>query len=530
MSFSHPLHRRLLPAQDVSTTGEILSYAATSYPGKTGFICGSRSWTFREMDEAANRFANYIVSEFADRDGPVGIMGKNSAEYVVTHFGTARTGRATVNLHTRCTVDDLIDAVNRTRPALLVVDSDCRELVDAARKKFEIRPIQMNVLGGQPETDKSFWGLFANQPPTPPAVEIDPDGPGSVIFTGGTTGRPKAVLSSHRARAISAMAAVEDFRLCPDDVGGYSVPLTHAAGLFSWFQPAVLSGCTGVIIPKWDVPSFMELTERHGINVIFAVPAQLATLLDHPAFEPERLRCLRRIVFGGAPLSRSLIERAEAVLPWMSCERAYGSTETGHLAAQAKANRAEIYDGLNQPGGRLEIEIFKEPGLPAAIGEIGEVATRGPHLMMGYLGDPDAQTEFYRSDQTDGDWGWMGDLAERHDDYFTLIGRSKHMILSGGLNIYPAELEDILSTHPDVTDCAVVGMEDPTWGELPVAAIVPARPDPDSQAIIDFVSDRVARYKRLRDVFIVAKIPRTPAGKIQVHLVKILCARTRNGG
>jgi fatty-acyl-CoA synthase len=248
------------------------------------------------------------------------------------------------------------------------------------------------------------------------------------------------------------------------------------------------------------------------------------TLLDHPDFDPQRLRSLRRIVFGGAPISRALIERAEAAMPWLACERAYGSSETGHLAAQRRASRDAVYDGLSQPGGRLEIEIFKAPGVPAAIGETGEVATRGAHLMTGYLGDDAARAEFFRTGESDGGWGWMGDLAVRHDGYFTLVGRSKHMILSGGLNIYPAELEEVLASHPDVADCAVVGLDDPEWGEIPVAAIVPADGRAiDTEAIAEFVAARVARYKRLRRILTVDAIPRTGAGKIQVHFVRQMC-------
>jgi acyl-CoA synthetase (AMP-forming)/AMP-acid ligase II len=319
------------------------------------------------------------------------------------------------------------------------------------------------------------------------------------------------------------MAAIEDFRIESEVVAGYSVPFTHTAGLFSWFQPAVLAGCTGVVIPKWDPELFMQLTERHGINMTFAVPAQLATLLDHQEFEPDRLRSLKRLVFGGAPLSRTLIERAEDAMPWLECARAYGSSETGHLTVQVKADREQVYDGYNQPGGRLEIEIFKEPGVVAAEGEIGEVATRGPHLMTGYIGDDAAQTGFFKSDTTDGDWGWMGDLAVRHKGYFSLAGRSKHMILSGGLNIFPAELEEVLGRHPDIADCAVFGIDDPVWGELPAAAVVTKSGNAESEAIMNFVGAEVARHKRIRRIYFVDGIPRTGAGKIQVFRIKEQC-------
>jgi fatty-acyl-CoA synthase len=301
------------------------------------------------------------------------------------------------------------------------------------------------------------------------------------------------------------------------------VPFSHAAGLFSWFQPAVLAGCTGVIAPRWDPTLLMQLTERHRISMVFAVPAQLALLLNHPDFAPARMKSLTTIVLGGAAAPRELIERAEAALPWLTCARAYGSTETGHLAAQFKRDRERVYEGLNQPGGRLEIEVFKSPGVAAAEGEIGELATRGPHLMHEYLGDPAATVEYFRTGDGVERWGWTGDLAMKHAGYFSLVGRSKDVIISGGYNVYPGELEEALLSHRDVGDCAVFAMPDPTWGELPAAAIVAAIAAPDADAIMAHVAERVARHKRVRRIFFVERIPRTPAGKVRRHILRQQC-------
>lgn len=523
MPFRHAGYMRLEPGQKVSTSGQILRSAAQRFPGKTGLICGTHRWSFAEWDALANRFARAIGDTADDDAGPVAIMAGNCAEYAIAHFGAARSARCSVNLPTRCGADDLIHAVNLARPAFLVFDDKARALIDACWSKFERKPERIAIEPRQGET--RFWSFLEQASEAPVTAQIDPEGPGSVIFTGGTTGRPKAVLTSQRARAVSAMAAVEDFRIKADTIAGYSVPLTHTAGLFSWFQPAVLAGCTGVMIPKWDPEAFMTLAEEHGISMIFAVPSQLAILLDHPGFAPQRLRALKRIVFGGAPISRALIERAEAAMPWLACDRAYGSSETGHLAAQIKSDRDQVYDGYNQPGGRLEIEIFKAPGEPAGEGEIGEVATRGPHLMTGYLGDEAATGAFFRRTSTDGGWGWMGDLALRHRGYFSVVGRSKHMILSGGLNIFPAELEEHLARHGEVADCAVFAMEDDVWGELPVAAVVARGESLDTDEVMDFVARRVARHKRLRQIFLVGEIPRTPAGKPQIHLLKAQCLK-----
>jgi acyl-CoA synthetase (AMP-forming)/AMP-acid ligase II len=267
----------------------------------------------------------------------------------------------------------------------------------------------------------------------------------------------------------------------------------------------------------------MQLTERHRISMVFAVPAQLALLLNHPDFAPARMKSLTTIVLGGAAAPRELIERAEAALPWLTCARAYGSTETGHLAAQFKRDRERVYEGLNQPGGRLEIEVFKSPGVAAAEGEIGELATRGPHLMREYLGDPAATAEYFRTGDGVERWGWTGDLAMKHAGYFSLVGRSKDVIISGGCNVYPGELEEALLSHRDVGDCAVFAMPDPTWGELPAAAIVAAIATPDADAIMAHVAERVARHKRVRRIFFVERIPRTPAGKVRRHVLRQQC-------
>ncbi|HXK54713.1 MAG TPA: class I adenylate-forming enzyme family protein, partial [Hyphomicrobiales bacterium] len=488
MAFPHPTYLPLEPGQEVATTGAILKSAAIRFPGKTGLICGTRRWTFAKLDSLANQLAHALLAGLAGREGPVAILGANSAEYALAHFAAARAGRCTVNLPTRATAADLVHAINLTRPALLFADTASAGILGEASALFERPPLLVATGAPLPGQDGEFWALLAGHGETAPDIEIDPDGPGAVIFTGGTTGRPKAVLSSQRARAVSAMAAVEDFRITSDTVAGYSVPFTHTAGLFSWFQPAVLAGCTGVIIPKWDPELFMAQAEEHAISIVFAVPSQLAMLLDHPGFEPERLRSLRRIVFGGAPLTRALIERAESAMPWMDCARAYGSTETGHLAAQIRSDRELVYDGYNQPGGRLDIEIFKAPGVPAREGETGEVATRGAHLMTGYLDDPDAQAAFFKTDCSDGSWGWMGDLAVRRNGYFSLVGRSKHMILSGGLNIFPGELEEVLGGHPEIADCVVFGIEDAVWGEVPAAAVVARNSGIDTKAVLQYVA------------------------------------------
>ena len=520
MNLSHPGHMPLKPGQEVQTTGEILGYAAKTFPDKTGLICAERQWSFTEFDNLANQFAHAVRSTLTDKDKRVGIMSRNCAEYLITHFGTGRTERVCVHFSPRYTIDDLIYAADLTNPGILVVDNNGVGIVAEALNKMQTPPLVVCIDDCEIPDVISFWEFIAGQSTDAPDISIDPESPASIIFTGGTTGKPKAGLVTHLARAVSAMAGVEDFRVCEDDIAGFAVPFCHTAGMYSWCQPAILAGCTGVVIPKWDVPLFSKLTKEHGITVTFAVPTQLALLLDHPQFDPNLLESLRMIAFGGAPLSRELIEHAENLMPWLTCARAYGSTECGHMAAQIKNDRQNVYDGFNQPGGRLIIEIFKEPGVVAEEGEIGEVATRGPHVMLEYLGNKNATTGFFKSAETEGDWAWMGDLARKHNGYFSLVGRSKDMILSGGMNIFPAELEEVLMNHPSISGCAVFGINDSTWGEIPAAAVILNNPSASDDELMDYVAGHVADYKQIRRIFFVDKIPVTGAGKTKLHLLK----------
>jgi fatty-acyl-CoA synthase len=190
MDLSHPTFKPLRPGQQVSTTGEILDYAARTYRNKVGLIDGSRSWTFGELDEVSNQFAHALITKFADLDGPIGIIGKNSVEYAVAHFGIARTGRYSINFPTRCTAEELVYAVNLTKPAVLLVDADCQEIVDSARAQFETVPLYISMGNKNRATESDFWDFLADQLNTAPEITIDPDARGSVVFNGRARGLP----------------------------------------------------------------------------------------------------------------------------------------------------------------------------------------------------------------------------------------------------------------------------------------------------------------------------------------------------
>ena len=343
---------------------------------------------------------------------------------------------------------------------------------------------------------------------------MDENGAAAILFTSGTTGYPKGAIQPHHGRFLSAQAALEDFGVTASDVLAVASPLYHAAGLCAWFQTGVLAGAAAVLLPAWDPEQFMDACAAHAITGAFAVPTQLAMLLRHPGFDRARLETLRLVVYGGAAADPALIAELERALPQVRFVQNYGQTETGPLFSQYPEDRRANPAAIGRPNKLIEVEVFAAQGRPAAVGEIGEIATRGLHVTQGYYDDADATREFFKSGDA---WGWTGDLAVRDAlGYLTLVGRTKDTIISGAVNIYPSELERVAAAHPDIADCAAFGLKDEVWGELPAIAVVRRPGATLSEAGVQalFEGGEIARYKRPRAVFFVESLPYTPAGKL----------------
>lgn len=489
-------------------TGDIPSHWAARTPDKPALITPAGRLSYAELHARAERFARALVSGGIGKGTRIAILCANGPEYVAVHFGAARAGAALVHLSQRIHADELRRILAATTPRLVMADAAGAALLEAAGGAPGIVGIGA-VPGGTP-----FQAFLDAADPATPLPALTPDDPCSILFTGGTTGRPKGAVSSHRARMTSAVAAVEDFPLREDDMVAVTTPLCHAAALFTWFQPAMLAGATAVLQAGWDVAAFINAAEAHAVTGAFMVPVQLAQLLASPAFEPDRLRSLEMIAFGGAPAPPELLARAEAALPHCRVVLAFGTTETGHLTCLQPVVRRAKPGSIGRPGPHMELCVFAAPGTPAAVGEVGEIATRGPHLMAGYLDEADETAAYFRSG--DG-WGWTGDLgAMDAEGDVTLAGRARDMIIAGGLNVYPAEIEAMLMAHPDIAEAAVFGIADAQWGELPAAAVV-LRPGARATEahILAFAAGRVARFQRPRLAVIMDELPRTHGGKVQ---------------
>ena len=504
-------------------TGTFLRLAARRSPHHTAVIGETSRLSYAQLDAAANRLAHALHGMGADRHTRVAILSANRPEYAVAYFGAARAGCLLAHLSVRGTADDLVFMLNKIGAQVLLFESHAWATVSAVRDRVAALQRLVVLDAAQPDTGMQgvtpLGALTRDVPDHPPEVRIRDTDPLGITFTGGTTGTPRAVLVTHRARAASAYAAALEFGISDTDVVAVTTPLFHSAGLFVWFVPAVMLGATIVTPRRWDAGSFIELTARERITAAFFVPSQLNELISHPGFRADRLATLKNVGYAGAPMARALFKRVQAALPHVRFTEHYGQSETCPITVRRPAHGQRRVGTVGRPVFNIEVDVVDAEGRSLPCGQVGEIVTRGEQHFEGYYDDAQATAEAFR--HGDGRL-WTGDLGCLDaEGFLTLVDRSKDMLVSGGENIYPAEVENALYRHEAVAECAVFGIPHEHWGEVPAAHVV-LRGDGrvTEEALIDFCAARIARHKRPRLIRFVDALPKTPVGKIRKTVLR----------
>jgi fatty-acyl-CoA synthase len=498
--------------------GDILRHTAARSPAKTALIGDVRRLTYAELDRAADRAASALAALGATKGARVAILAPNILEYPVISFGAARAGVILAHLSTRATAADLAYMLRKIGAEILLYWHELAPAVtQACRDLASMRHI---AIGGEGPGSMAFDNFMSLGAGAPPAIDLTDADPLAMTFTGGTTGFPKAVLSTHRARHATAVTCVREFGLTEHDIVILGTPLFHAAGIYVWLQPAIMLGCTCVLMPSWDPQEFAELVARHRATAVLLVPSQLAHLIGDPGFSPVPLATLRHINYAGAPMPLALYDRLTAALPDVAFTENYGQSETGGpITVRKPAHPHAVRGSVGLPAHQAEVRVVDADGRDVAPGVVGEIVTRGPHVLSRYWDEPEQTAALFK--RGDG-WLWTGDLGLRDaQGFITLVDRSKDMIISGAENIYPTEIENALYKHPAVAECAVFGIPDDRWGEVPAAHVVlRAGASASESDLIGFVSAQIARYKRPRLVKIVDRLPKTAVGKIQRGVIR----------
>ncbi len=509
--------------------GDLLRRAAEKAPDKLAVDGGGERIDYARLDADANRFAQALAALGIGPGGRIAILASNRPGYAAAYFGAARSGAVLAHLSFRFTEDDIVYMLGKTDvEAVLVEEAYLKRILRVRDRLPGLRHVV--VFGADAAAPKgvlSLAALMADAPDTQPSAAIGADDPFAITFTGGTTGLPKAVLVSHKARLTAANIAVADFGLDGDDIFAITTPLFHSAGLFVWYQAAVALAASCHFMPTWDAGAFVDLVEQKGVSAAFLVPTQLGDLLGAEGFDPARLDNLKKLNFAGAPMPPTLFERALGLLPGVEFTEHYGQSEACPITVRKPASPAGKRASVGRACTGTEIAIMDGDGGLLPPGEVGDVVTRGDTLLSEYYGDPEQTAALYRDGGADGGKGadgWLltGDVGIIDGDgYLTLVDRSKDMIISGGENIYPTEIENTLYTHRAVVECAVFGVPDERWGEIPVAHVVVRDGVAVSEEeLIDHCAARIARHKRPRSIKFVDALPKTAVGKIQKSLIR----------
>ena len=502
-------------------TGDILRRSAERFPEKPAVIRDEIRMSYAGLDAAANGLAHALLALNLPRGSKIAMLSRNLADYATVFFGVARTGHVLVNISVLYAAEELAWVLARADARALIFDAAYAASVAAVAPVCE-KLRTLVCIGGGVDGAVLFETFVDGHEQSPPAVRIDESDAFCMTYTGGTTGRPKGVLCSHRARALTAHTVAVEEALDERDVVAIVTPLFHVAALNIMFQPAMLVGATCVFITPWSPEKFVATCEREGVTAAFMVPTQANALVNSATLDPARLSTWRKLSFAGAPMPDWVQVALREKLPELKLTQIYGQSEMGVLTSLRDWYLPAKLGSIGRRAFNVDVGLFNLDGLPVGPGEIGEIASRGDNLMLEYYNEPEQTAAFYKFPDRLPGWGFTGDVGTIDSDGFiTLLDRAKDMLISGGENVYPKEIEDAIYSLPEVAECAVFGIPDEKFGELPAAYVLlkPAAILAEA-AVVDRCATLLARHKRPRLVKFVSEFPKTAIGKIQKNLLK----------
>ena len=493
--------------RDFGTFQDLVALQAEAQPEATAIICEAHAISYQALDALADRVAAGLQRDGVRQRDVVAICASSSIDYAAVMIGTLRAGAAISPLSPASTPEQLRAMLADSGATHLFTDAAVSGQLAGVADRIAARRVALTEdAAGEPLAD---WLPDAGAKATP--VAIDPDQAFNIIYSSGTTGTPKGIVQPYRMRWSHV-----------GRWGGYgpgSVTMI-STGLYSnttlvCFLPALATGGTAVLMPKFDARRFLELSERFRANYAMLVPVQYRRILDVPDFDRFDLSSYRMKFCTSAPFSAEL--KAEVLRRWPGgLIEWYGMTEGGGTCQLVAHEYPDKLHTVGKPMEGHDIRVIDDAGLPVSPGQVGEVVGRSLAMMNGYHNKPDQTADAEWRSPEGHRFIRTGDLASVDaEGFFTLIGRKKDMIISGGINIYPVDLEAALKAHPAVREAAVVGAHSRDWGETPVG-FVTLEPDANvtGDALRAFANATLGKMQRLSDVRIIDELPRSAIGKI----------------
>jgi fatty-acyl-CoA synthase len=499
---------------------DITAKRAALTPNRIAFedAISGRTLTYAQLDDRCVGAAAVLAAFGVERGDRVAILCRNRIEFFEIMFACAKLGAILAPLNWRSPVAELVSVLADCAPKLMVFGAEDAETAAALRRDgLQVLALDHGAPASSPADAGApyYEHLLAVAAPLQTDRRWAGDATWFLSYTSGTTGAPKGVIQTYQMSAVNAFHVTQAFGLRDTDTTLNFLPLFHTAGIQLVTLPTWIAGGTVMVLPSFDETRALELMPR--LDIFFGVPAVYQQLALHPAFESADLARVRSWGCGGAPLADVLVERYAA--KGVRVCNGYGMTETGPTAfIAAREDALEKIGSVGKPQMLVDVRIVDADGADVAEGESGEIWMRGPGLTPGYWNKPEETARAFTVD------GWLksGDIGRRDSDgCYYVAGRIKEMYISGGENVYPAEIENVLARHPAVLESAIVGVADEKWGEVGHAFVLtrPGMAQPTSADLIRYCRAQLAAYKAPRFVTFVDAFPRTAAGKIRKHLL-----------
>ena len=495
----------------------LMAQAARNFHDKVALRYAERSFTFAEFDAITDRLASGLAHRVAP-GARVIVMMANRPDYVFLQCAIERAGLARVPVNARSTAHELSTILADCEPAALFYDSTTADRVAEAKGIEKIWCVQVD--GEAASCGPTYRELRASTVDRTRLDQASLDDLSSINYTSGTSGRPKGAMLTHRNWAAVYRNMLIDRDIRENDVLAHIGPMTHASG--TYFVPWFLRGGTSVIVEGGTVDGLLAAIAKHKVTVFTCVPTVLTRIVNHAKLDSYDLSSLRMIGYGAEPIPRNTLEKALRKFGPILVNN-YGQTEAMMTVCTLPA--ADLFEPgtqeprvacIGRPYSFVEVVLRNTDGVPVAAGKIGEITIRSDHVMRGYWRMPEETAEALR----DG-WLWTGDLARMDKDGFvTLTGRSKEMLISGGHNIYPQEIEAALTSCPGVIEAAVVAQPDPDWGEIAVAFVSLSE---DSMLVPEALKSTLKPRLGIRTpkrIEVLANLPKTSNGKVDKKLLR----------
>ncbi len=500
-------------------TGSWIRKWAEVRPNRAVWISGGESYSYAEANQRVNQVASVLIDDGVAPGDRVAVLLFNGNEFLEVFFACAKIGAIFVPINFRLAPPEAVFILRDCGARVLFYDSELTTTVEAMRvavpglHTITIGTTGVDAVHGEAalgSTRDSYEAWIARGRTDEPSGEVSLDDYQLIMYTSGTTGRPKGAVISHGNTYFNSVNGHLAYPILSTDITYVVAPLFHMGALNIFTTPTIQAGGTVLLGRSFDPVATLEIIEQYRVTTMFGPPTMFQMMLEAPNWESADLSSLRFLFAGGAPCPLNVIEAYNT--RGVALAQGFGLTETSPFVTLLPMEDAVRKLGsVGLPVFHSDVCVAGDDGRHLGDGERGELLTRGPHIFQAYWNNPEATSAAI----VDG-WFRTGDIGYRDDEgYYYLVDRKKDMVISGGENIYPAELERILEDHPAISEVAVVGVPEKKWGEVPLAVVVKrSGADVDVDGLIGFLRARIASYKLPRSVVFVDELPRSATGKV----------------